>query len=226
MSGGLRGIVLASIAAVLSLGSASAALGSPRFLSPAPNETLAPGSIVELRWTAVCRPGSDDDEAEVVLSLDGGVTFPIRVSNELSPCETHFRWRVPSLASERARLAVRSGAEGRMETEALTLLSGEFRILADREGGVQRLLRRLGEWWAPPEPTARTAEDLLERTMSPARSRIVLPGRESEIDTPRPPLTLCPAPMVAASVTDRSVAQAIIVRGPSRIAGPAIPLRL
>lgn len=202
------------------------ALGEPRFLSPGQNEALAPGSIVDLRWTSPCGSGSMEDEAEVVLSLDGGVTFPIRVSNELSPCETHFRWRVPSLASERARLAVRSGAEGRMETEALTLLSGEFRILADREGGVQRLLRRLGEWWAPPEPTARTAEDLLERTMSPARSRIVLPGRESEIDTPRPPLTLCPAPMVAASVTDRSVAQAIIVRGPSRITGAAIPLRL
>jgi hypothetical protein len=205
---------------------AAPALGEPGFLSPARNEALAPGSIVELRWTSPCGSGSIEDEAEIVLSLDGGVTFPIRVSNELSPCATRFRWRVPSLATGRARLALRTGAEGRPETEALTLLSGEFRILADREGRVQRLLRRLGEWWTPPEAAARTAEDLLERSMSPARGRIVLPGRDAEMDAPTAPLTIRPDPTAAAALGSRSASRIVAVSIPARPAGAAVPLRL
>src|SRR5512147_730734 len=80
----------AGLAALVSIAAAFAARGeatSP-FLSPARGEALAPGSIVEVRWASACAsaPEGRADEAEVVLSLDGGLTFPIRVSNELHPC--------------------------------------------------------------------------------------------------------------------------------------------
>ena len=83
---------------------------------------VSAGQVVELRWSAL--PG-DADEAELVLSLDGGRSWPVRVSPELEAREGLYRWRVPDLPADRARLALRvGGAAG----ERLAALSREFRI--------------------------------------------------------------------------------------------------
>ena len=93
----------AACALLVSARARGAAGSSEAFASPSRGEILAPGSILEVRWTAACdgateredgrdrvererEPMREVDEAELVLSLDGGLTFPIRVSTELSPC--------------------------------------------------------------------------------------------------------------------------------------------
>ena len=102
---------------------ASSARGEERFLSPDAGEALAPGSTVEVRWSSVCLADPDrdsqeqQDEAELILSYDGGLTFPVRVSQEISPCASHYTWRVPSIASDRVRLALRVGREERGDEE-------------------------------------------------------------------------------------------------------------
>ncbi len=175
------------LAVLVSLAAALAARGevSSPFLSPGRGESLAPGSIVEVRWASACASasatGDSADEAEVVLSLDGGLTFPIRVSNELHPCATSYLWRVPALATGRARLALRTGSEGLGRTERLRAVSGDFRILSDVDGRVQELYRRTAEWWTPPEATVLTAEDLFGGAMSSAAGRILVPFVATEI---------------------------------------------
>ena len=149
-------------------------------IAPGAGEALAPGAVVEVRWASLCdaaRAGEkrEIDEAEVVLSLDGGRTFPIRVTPELRPCATRFLWTVPALPTVHARLALRAGSEQRDATETLEILSGEFRILSDPDGRVEKLRRHVNEWWIPPPPAALTAEDLLDRSMSPANGRMSAP---------------------------------------------------
>lgn len=165
------------------------------FLSPARGEVLAPGSIVEVRWSSACnlerdepdreeREGEtgerDADEAEILLSLDGGLTFPIRVSTELSPCASELRWRVPALPTAQARLALRTGEEGREETEEIQLVSEPFAILADAAGASEALVSRGFEWWTPQHPHPGSAEDALDPAIgvAAARSAPTLPSAE------------------------------------------------
>ena len=89
---------------------------------------------------------------ELVLSIDGGLSFPIRVSRELSADSSGVRWRVPALPTQRARLAIRTG-DGDVESETVRLVSDEFEITDDpRSPGGEPLFRSDGEW--------RTAEAL------------------------------------------------------------------
>ena len=157
----------ALVGLALSLGATTLALGQERFLSPARGESLLPGSVIDARWTI--REGAaaaDADEGELVLSLDGGRTFPIRVSASLSVSASHLRWEVPALPTHRARLAWRTGSEGRERTETLRILSEEFAILPDPEGRREDLYERAGEWWTRPTPSLETADDGLSRRIS------------------------------------------------------------
>lgn len=195
----------AACALLVSARARGAAGSSEAFASPSRGEILAPGSILEVRWTAACdgateredgrdrvererEPMREVDEAELVLSLDGGLTFPIRVSTELSPCAGGFDWRVPSLASPHARLALRTGEGARGESERLALLSEDFTILPDPEGLPERLYARRGEWWTPEEaPVRRPAQDSLERTLGDAAARLTTPVRWTEAAAPASP---------------------------------------
>ena len=138
------------------------------FTAPSSGVALSPGAIVELRWSSVC--GSverrDLDETEIVLSLDGGTTFPIRVSPELKPCASRYLWKVPSLPTTHARVALRGGFEGRNPTETVAIVSAEFRILAEPDGRVEALRRHAAEWSTTPQPASLTADDLLEHRLS------------------------------------------------------------
>jgi len=55
----------------------------------------------------------DADERELVLSLDGGLSYPVRVTAETGAAEESLVFRVPNLPSTRARLALRAGDETR-----------------------------------------------------------------------------------------------------------------
>ena len=193
--------------------------------APAAGESLAPGSVVEVRWGSLCAAGMKADEAELVLSLDGGATFPIRVSHELSPCETRYLWRVPVLATGRARLGVRMGHEGFGETEKIALVGGEFRILSDLDGRVQQLYRRVAEWWTP-APAVLTAQDLLDRTLSPSRGHIS--RIDDSADAAAPPET----PVFGAALAASGFTVQFAPRAPrvapasSRSSSAPTPLRL
>jgi hypothetical protein len=169
---------LAALAGLCVLAGTPVARASSRFSSPSAGESLAPGAVVEVRWTSPCSAlrARDLDEAELVLSLDGGRTFPVRVTPELESCASRVVWTVPALPAEHARLALRAGAEERDATESIVFVSGDFRILSDPDGRVEQLRRRAAEWWTPSRPPAATAEDLLEHSLAPAHSRIEAPA--------------------------------------------------
>jgi hypothetical protein len=194
---GLAGLVLAAVPL-----RASGVAGREAFTLPARGEILAPGAIVEVRWSAACdardaaedfgreRSGRDaaserqDNEAELVLSLDGGLTFPIRVSGDLSPCASRFAWRVPALPTSQARLGLRTGDDERDDEERIEVVSATFAILPDPERRPETLYARGGEWWIPEAPAARGPEDGLRPTLHGAASRMSLPVAWTEISAP------------------------------------------
>jgi hypothetical protein len=177
------------------------------FASPSRGEILAPGALLEVRWNAECEAreadrdfGRDRDgkrereanEAELVLSLDGGMTFPIRVSGELSPCASRFTWRVPALPTSQARIGLRTGEDESDEEERIELLSAAFTILPDPERRPETLYARGGEWWIPEAPARRGLEDGLRRTLHGAASQIALPVAWTEISVPAAPVLARP----------------------------------
>jgi hypothetical protein len=155
---------------MLAVAAAAVALGSPlradAFLSPARGELLAPGDVIEARWSVACTAErSDADEAELVLSLDGGNVFAIRVSRDLSTCQDRLRWTVPALPTRQARLALRRGSGGREETETVSMVSEPFVILPDPDGHVEVLHARRGESWVEPDAALAGADELLRRSI-------------------------------------------------------------
>lgn len=158
--------LVAAVAALFGAAGWAAAL-EPSFLTPAGGESLAPGSLVEIEWHSACEtdipPGFN--EAEIVLSLDGGLSYPIRVSRELDPCESTVSWRVPALATTSARLAVRMGDESDGESEEIAVVSDPFTILPDAEGRFEPLIQRSNEWATDPEPQALDAAHRLSHSL-------------------------------------------------------------
>jgi len=177
-----------SLAAVaLALGVATPALAQGRLTTP--ESPVYGGSSVDVRWTGLCEVGSDLQEVELVLSLDGGVSFPVRITPEMSSCTSRFRWRVPSLPTAHARLALRAGSGGRNETERLELFSGEFAIVAS---GEEPLIRGASEWWTRQALSEVSAVDRLTDSLGAAPERLTLPASSSEISDPGIPLSTAP----------------------------------
>jgi hypothetical protein len=193
---GARQVALFGAACALLL--ASSARGEERFLSPAAGEAIAPGSTVEVRWSSVCSADPDReseehaDEAELILSYDGGLTFPVRISQEISPCASHYTWHVPSIASSQVRLALRVGREERGdEEEEIELLSEPFTILPDPDGKPTEVYARTCELWTPQAPDFLTAEDFLGETLTGAPNRVASPVAAT--DACEPPSTYATA---------------------------------
>jgi hypothetical protein len=137
---------------------------------------------------------------ELVLSLDGGVTFPIRITKDLAPDTRSLVLTVPSLPARHARLALRAGDGGEPGEEEILFLSDEFSIGADAGQPLEPALFVRGEW--------RTREALAERG-SPALPEPVTFGESSPIVhaaaaavpacTPRPRSLAGPMPIHAPS---------------------------
>jgi hypothetical protein len=193
----------------------AAALASPLravergdFAMPRRGSTLTAGSIVEVRWRAAGPDvRGDADEAELLLSLDGGRTFSVRVSSELPPGAASYRWRVPALAASSARLALRVGAGHERGRERIVLASGEFTI-ASSGAEPETLAAGPEEPWTEQALTESPIGDRLAGSLARGETRIVSPGAEMDADY-RPP---SPA---AASLASR--------RAPERRGGIAAP---
>jgi hypothetical protein len=87
------------------------------------------------------------EEMEVLLSLDDGRTWAVRVSPELDARERRFRWRVPNLPAAHARLRMRLG-DARAEIE--TGPTAPFRIVGDSAVPKPRSLFHEGAFWTGP----------------------------------------------------------------------------
>ena len=172
---------LASLACAITL---SAEASESRFLAPAAGDILASGVPHEARWISPCESERDADEMEVLLSVDDGHTFPIRLTAELPLCASSFRWKVPSVSSDHARLAVRVGRDGHAESEAIVFVSPPFRITTFATKEDSGLVGGPSEWWTEQALREIGAEGLLGGALRGSPERLEAPISDTELDVP------------------------------------------
>jgi hypothetical protein len=134
--------LLFALGSTLAFGAAAAA--APVISLPANGgAALVPGQVVEVRWSGL---PAGVEEMELMLSLDGGRHFPVRITPDLDADHGSCSWQVPRLPSRTARLALRVHLGGR---EVIAGRSPLFRIAAaDRASRpVSARRRRDGDLW-------------------------------------------------------------------------------
>ena len=178
------GKVCAGTLAFLACGAVAVAEAREGFSPPENGALFVPDTAVQVAWSTPCLP--DADESELVLSLNDGLTFDIRVSGPLTPCTANFRWRVPGVPSASARLAVRKGRKGRPETERIILVSERFTIVPTTTPPSARLVRGAIEWWTEQALFDTSAEDWLAQTMGKLPAYHSDHAAEAETDDPDP----------------------------------------
>jgi hypothetical protein len=153
---GLAGAVLAApAAAALETRATPIALMAPRA-----GDTLAAGATAEIEWAPLARYADlkGVEEWEAFLSLDGGATYPLRITPHLDQDLRHFRWQVPPIPTADARLLLRFGDEHR---ETVVVLPQRFSIV--------------------PSPVAMVPAFLLE-VPAPARGERARPDQDQDQD--------------------------------------------
>lgn len=99
-----------------------AAASAPPLLAavePAPLRELIGGTMASVSWEGRTPP-AHAYEWEMFLSLDGGKTFPIRLTPHLALAVRSLRFRVPDLPTGEGRLLLRFGDETRETVVTLT----------------------------------------------------------------------------------------------------------
>jgi hypothetical protein len=82
-----------------------------QLIEPAARVGLVAGSTASIAWEAVDMP-ADVEEWEAFLSIDGGATYPIRLTPHLDRTIHGFTWIVPSLPGSEVTILLRFGNEG------------------------------------------------------------------------------------------------------------------
>ena len=84
-----------------------------KLIAPTAGQILVPGQQVRVEWKTVL-PHVDLSwcELELYLSLDGGSSFPFRITPQLDPRAAFFYWTVPNMPTNTAVLDIRFGCEG------------------------------------------------------------------------------------------------------------------
>ncbi|MGZ6972212.1 MAG: hypothetical protein ACXVID_11145, partial [Thermoanaerobaculia bacterium] len=124
---------------------------------------------------------------ELVLSLDGGLTFPVRVSSEMGACARSFRWQVPALETGHARLALRAGEGEASESERLVLVSDEFAIVVGDADDAEILIQGSRELWTEQAVSGAGDEELPSESMADGvPERLVAPDLGTDISDPNP----------------------------------------
>jgi len=110
------GLLLLPIALLLSSVRPATALAGPRLLAPETGAELRAGSLATIAWED---PPANAEEWEAFLSLDGGKTYPLRITPHLNLAIRRFSFLVPPFPTRDARLLLRFGDERReVEMEA------------------------------------------------------------------------------------------------------------
>jgi hypothetical protein len=166
----------------------AASVDGPR-LTRFPCGVVHAGDMLDLAWT---RPAGEVEEFEVVLSVDGGARYTIRVTPELERYRDHFTWKVPAIDAAHARLSVRYGDES---DERLGAPTSEFAIVRAQGAGTAPEVRSAWvtnatqqplDWWdeADAAPLASTgpalAGDATLAAGSDASRAGILPRRADE----------------------------------------------
>jgi hypothetical protein len=83
---------------------------SAKLISPRAGQVLVPGQVVRVEWTADF-PNVDLTmcETEVLLSLDGGRTIYMLLTEQRNPNVQYFDWTVPNTPTNAAVLDIRFG---------------------------------------------------------------------------------------------------------------------
>lgn len=115
---------------------------SGEVVCPREDEVVTVGSVVEVVWHPLPREAK---EMELFLSLDGGTSYPLRLTPQLPPGWTRLAWVVPHLPTPAARLRLRVGIPGWGEVDAPP--SPVFRIVAPARGVAAPVALREGERW-------------------------------------------------------------------------------
>jgi hypothetical protein len=81
-----------------------------KLISPRAGQVLTPGQVVRVQWTADF-PDVDLSmcETEVLLSLDGGKTIYLLLTEQRNPKIHYFDWTVPNAPTNAAVLDIRFG---------------------------------------------------------------------------------------------------------------------
>lgn len=162
------------------------------------------------------------EEMEILLSLDDGRTFPVRVTREIGPGEREVRWKVPALATGSARLRVRFGAHegGGREYETWGPASAPFAIVT-RGGESDLHVFHENGWWEGLEPAPASPCGDLDAS-----------APRFEAAAPMPPLapspssaTIARAPARLVAIADRAVPAPPARTDPSTIRERYRPLR-
>lgn len=127
MSQGRRiafGLPLALLLAILAGALPAAAAPRAHLFKPEDGAELMAGSVAVVQWEEA-PPGAEEWEA--FLSVDGGRTYPLRVTPHLDLSIRRFAFQVPNLPTRAARVLLRFGDE-REEVEVET--PQRFSILA------------------------------------------------------------------------------------------------
>ena len=193
-------LLLLCAAAVLWAVSARAAEPPVRW-AHAPVGEVRAGEQFELEWSCADR---DVEEIEVLLSVDGGRHYGLRVTPELDAQRGRWTWRIPAIANRHARLRLRYGTE---RQEAFGEETPEFTIAEDGAALARETRAPVHEsgWWsdadldAPaPRPNASldsgatlTDGDDGPGVAPPRSDRIAPPAARP--DPSRPPALLAPA---------------------------------
>ena len=223
MSGRSRGW-RAACAGAIGWSVVAAAASAGGFRSPEAGAALRAGDTVAVAWEAPC-DRAETDEIELVLSVDDGMTFQVRVTPELSACARRFEWRVPDLPTTTGRLALRIGREGDRGSERIVTVSHRFTIVPSGDTGAA-LSRGAIEWWTDQALFDVTVEDWLDGSMR------CCPAWHAASDSAPDADESGPAPLPSpASDRDRHVVTAAARRplfpGPSRLRLPApVPMRV
>jgi hypothetical protein len=167
-----------------------------------PGEVRA-GDRVLVRWG---RFGRDVEELELLLSIDAGRRYTIRISPELEGAENRYVWRVPNLGAHDARVRIRARLDGR---EVNGRPSASFTMVQDRGRPRERWLFDEGGSGVEREIEARGAWGLAAATPGAA-----FDSDESEPLSEAPPRS--PVPEQALRYRPCPTSDALLVGAPSR----------
>lgn len=166
------GIPALGFAGSFLLSSAIVAAVPGSFDRPSGLERLQPDCPALAVWNLDAGAERNLDEAELVLSLDGGATYPVRLTGRIAPGARSATWRVPSLPTGRARIALRAGMDEQAGAERILFVSEPFAIESAGSLPHEDLFAVNDEWRTrealegaparPPSPRLRPSEPDLE----------------------------------------------------------------
>jgi hypothetical protein len=107
-----RAWIISFLLAIASVAGARAADGAfdVHLIEPAEHIDLLAGSTVSIAWEATSTP-ANVEEWEAFLSINGGQTYPIRLTPHLDLTIQRFTWIVPFLPGAEASFLLRFGDE-------------------------------------------------------------------------------------------------------------------